>query len=43
MKAYSPIEHLDRQVPVLMFVKLDFSRFLSEFHLRERRGGTLLH
>ena len=33
MKAHSPIEDLENQVPILMFMKFNFGRFLSEFHL----------
>ena len=29
MEAYSPVEDLDKQVPILMFVKLVFPRVLS--------------
>ena len=42
MEADSPVEDLDKQVPILVFMKLDFSRLLSEFHLGEGRGGALL-
>ena len=42
MKASSPIDDLDKQVPILVFMKLDFPRLLSEFHLGEGRWGALL-
>ena len=42
METYSPVEDLDKQVPILVFIKLDFPRLLSEFHLGEGRGGALL-
>ena len=42
MEADSPVEDLDKQVPILMFIKLDFPRVFSEFHFGKRRGGTLL-
>ena len=42
LKAYSPIEDLDKQAPMLMFMKLDFPLFFTDFRLPERRGGTLL-
>ena len=42
MEADSPVEDLDKQVPILVFMKLDFPRVFSEFHLGKRRGGTLL-
>ena len=42
MEAYSPVEDLDKQVRILVFIKLDFPRVFSEFHLGKRRGGALL-
>ena len=42
MEADSPVEDLDKQVPILVFMKLDFPRLFGEFHLRKRRGGALL-
>ena len=42
MEAYSLVEDLDKQVPILVFIKLDFPRDFSEFHLGKRRGGALL-
>ena len=42
MEAYSPVEDLDKQVPILVFIELDFPRVFSEFHLGKRRGGALL-
>ena len=42
MEPYSPVQDLDKQVWILMFMKRDFSRVFSEFHLRKRRGGTPL-
>ena len=42
METYSPVEDLDKQVPILVFIQLDFPRVFSEFHLGKRRGGTLL-
>ena len=42
VETYSPIEDLDKQVPILVFIKLDFPRVFSEFHLGKRRGGALL-
>ena len=42
METYSSVEDLDKQVPILVFIKLDFPRVFSEFHLGKRRGGALL-
>ena len=42
VETYSPIEDLDKQVPILVFIKLDFPRVFSEFHLGKRREGALL-
>ena len=42
METDCPVEDLDKQVPILVFIKLDFPRVFSEFHLGKRRGGTLL-
>ena len=42
MEADSPVEDLDKQVPILVFMKPDFPRLLSEFHLGEGRGEALL-
>ena len=42
MVAYSPVEDLDKQVPILVLIKFDFPRVFSEFHLGKRRGGALL-
>ena len=42
MEAYSPVEDVDKHVPILIFMKLVFPRIFSEFHLGKRRGGTLL-
>ena len=42
MEAYSPVENLDKQVPILVFMKFNFLRVFSEFHLGKRRGGALL-
>ena len=42
MEAYSPVEDLDKQVPILMFMNLDFPRVFSEFRLRKRLGGKRL-
>ena len=41
MEAYSPVEDLDKQVPILMVMKLDFPHVFGEFHLRKLRAGTL--
>ena len=32
MEAYSPVDDLDKQVPFLMFMKLDIPHVFSEFH-----------
>ena len=42
MEAHFPVEDLDKQVPILIFMKLDFPRVFSEFPLGKRRWGTLL-
>ena len=42
MEAYSPVEDLEKQVPILVFINFDFPRVFSEFHLGEGRGGALL-
>ena len=42
METYSLVEDLDKQVPILVFIKFDFPRVFNEFHLGKRRGGTLL-
>ena len=42
VETYSPVEDLDKQVPILVFIKLDFPRVFSEFHLGKRRGFEVL-
>ena len=42
MEPYSSVEDLDKQVPILVFIQLDFPCVFSEFHLGKRRGGALL-
>ena len=42
MEADSPVEDLDKQVPILVLMKLYFPRLFGEFHLRKGRGGALL-
>ena len=40
METYSLVEDLDKQVPILVFIKFDFPRVFSEFHLWKTTWGS---
>ena len=42
MEAYTRVADLDKQVRILMLMKLDFPHVFSEFHLWKSPGETLL-